>query len=175
MPSQAPKPAAQKKQGGPKPENGKKKGKWTFLNRNLQWWGGLLGVIAGVAGFLFSVYTVYYGIRAYSSDDRTFSTLMTEYNMTLQQIAVAIMVVGSILLLYYLATLLVAWISMISSKRKIRRRTLFIVSIIFFCLDMVFYLLGNIDLWLAVLTGAADILMTIGIYLNFTPVLKRAM
>lgn len=141
--------------------------------KNVQWWGGLLLLLSSLAGCGFSIYTVYFGVMISASDPSTFSTIMTEYNMSLSQIATAVIITGSILLIYFILASLVSALSIFTAGSVLRKRTLFWMALVVLVLDMVFFTIGLIDLWLLLCEGISATILCIGVYQRFSPNMQQ--
>lgn len=108
-----------------------------------------------------------------SADSQAYSSILTNLNITQSQASTAVITVGSILMLFYMLMTGTGVVGIFSWHRTFTKRNLFWVSLVLMGLDLLFYFLGSIDLWLLLVTGAADLLYCIGVYKNFTPKLKQ--
>lgn len=159
-----------KNKNGSKP---KKKKSSSLKKRNFLYWGGVTLTIAGIVGIGDAIFTVYKGILMSSADSQAYSSILTNLNITQSQASTAVITVGSILMLFYMLMTGTGVVGIFSWHRTFTKRNLFWVSLVLMGLDLLFYFLGSIDLWLLLVTGAADLLYCIGVYKNFTPKLKQ--
>jgi len=153
-----------------KPASKKKR---SLKKKNLLWWGGILMTISGIIGAGFGVYTVYKGILMIGADSGSYSSVLTDLNITQSQASTAVITVGSILLVYFMIVIALGVVGIFTWHRTYTKRTLFWTSLVIIGLDILFYSLGVTDLWLLLVSGAAGFVYCAGVYKNFTPKLKQ--